>query len=64
MVKRTLEQFLVHTQQALNAIRQKGLLTAYEKAGKDKEVWTKTLTKAAEALESYKGKDENSPEKN
>ena len=60
--KGTPEQFLVHIQQALDAIRQKGLLTAYEKAVKDKEEWTKTLTKATEALENYKGRDENSPE--
>jgi hypothetical protein len=39
------EPFLVQVQQAINAIRQKGLLTAYEKAGKDKEEWTKKLTK-------------------
>ena len=51
----------VHIQQALDAIRQKGLLTAYEKAGKDKEEWTKKLTKATEDLENYKGKDENPP---
>ena len=35
--KGTPEQFLVHVQQALDAIRQKGLLTVYEKVGKDKE---------------------------
>ena len=33
--KGTPEQFLVHVQQALNAIRQKGLQAAYEKAGKE-----------------------------
>ena len=59
--KGTPEQFLVHIQQTLDAIRQKGLLTAYEKAGKDKEEWTKKLTKATEDLENYKGKDENPP---
>ena len=57
----TPEQFLVHVQQALNAIRQKGLQTALEKAIKDKEEWTKMLTKATEALENYKRKDENPP---
>jgi len=35
--KGTPEQFLVHIQQAPNAIRQKGLLMAYEKAIKDQE---------------------------
>ncbi len=57
-------QFLVHIQQTLNAIRQKGLLTAYEKAGKDKEEWTKTLTKATEAFRNYKGRDDNPSKKN
>ena len=56
-------QFLVHVQQALNAIRQKGLQTALEKAVKDKEECTKKLTKASEAFDNYKGKDENLPEK-
>ena len=53
------EKFVVHFQQALDAIRQKGHLTAYEKAGKDKEEWTKKLTKATETWENYKGRDEN-----
>ena len=39
--KGTPEQFLVHVQQALDAIRQKGLQLALEKAKKDKEEWTK-----------------------
>jgi hypothetical protein len=60
--KGTHEQLLVPVQQALGAIRQKGLLTAYEKAGKDKEEWTNKLTKATKDLTNYKGKDENSPE--
>jgi hypothetical protein len=51
--KGTPKQFQVHVQQALDAIRQNGLLTAYEKAGKDKEEWTKKLIKANEALENY-----------
>ena len=46
---------LVHVQQALDLIRQKGLLTAYEKVGKDKEEWTKMLTKATEAWEIILG---------
>ena len=51
----TPEQFLVHVQQALDAIRQKGLLAAYEKAKKDKEVCTKELVKATEALSKFTG---------
>ena len=39
--KGTPEQFLVHVQQALDGIRQKGLQTALEKAVKDKEECTK-----------------------
>ena len=61
--KGTPEQFLVHVQQALDAIRQKGLQAALEKASKDKEECTKKLTKANEALANYKGRDENPPEK-
>ena len=61
--KGTPEQFLVHVQQALDAIRQKGLQTALENAVKDKEECTKKLTKAKTALENYKGKDENPPHK-
>ena len=57
------EQFLVLVQQVLDAIRQKGLQTALEKAIKDKEEWTKKLTKATEALTNYKGRDENSSKK-
>ena len=57
------EQFLVHVQQALDAIRQKGLQKALEKAVKDKEECTKKLTKASEAFENCKGKDENPPKK-
>ena len=53
----------MHVQQALDAIRQKGLQTALEKAVKDKEECTKKLTKASEAFKNYKGKDENPPEK-
>ncbi len=52
----------MHVQQALDAIRQKGLQTALEKAVKDKEEYMKKLTKASEAFENYKGKDENPPE--
>ena len=55
------EQFLVHIQQALDAIRQKGLQTALEKAVKDKEECTKKFTKASEAFDNYKGKNENPP---
>ena len=61
--KGTPEQFLVHVQQALDAIRQKGLQAALEKASKEKEECTKKLTKANEALANYKGRDENPPKK-
>jgi hypothetical protein len=61
--KGTPKQFLVHVQQALDAIRQKGLQSALEKAIKDKEEWTKKLTKATEAFGNYKGRDENPPKK-
>jgi len=43
--KGTAEQFFVHVQQALDAIRQKGLQSALEKATKDQEEWTKQLGK-------------------
>ena len=59
--KGTPEQFLAHIQQALNAIREKGLLTANEKAGKVKEKWTKKLTMATEAWDNYSGRDETPP---
>jgi hypothetical protein len=55
------EQFLVHVQQALDAISQKGLLTSYKKAVKDKEECIKKLTKGTDALEKYSGEDVNPP---
>ena len=58
-LKGTPEQFLVHFQQVLNAIRQKGLQTALEKAIKEKEECTKKLVEAKEALANYKGRDKN-----
>ena len=61
--KGTPEQFLVHVQTALDAIRQKGLQSALEKAVKDKEEWREKLTMATEAYGNYKGRDENPPEK-
>jgi hypothetical protein len=61
--KGTPEQFLVHVQQALDAIRQKVLQSALEKAIQDKEDWTKKLTKATEAFGNYKGRDENPSKK-
>jgi hypothetical protein len=61
--KGTPEQFLVHFQQALDTISQKGLVASYEKAKKDKEEWTKKLDKATEALGWYTGEDENPPKK-
>ena len=57
------KQFLVHVQQALDAIRQKDLQTALEKAIKDKEECTKKLVEANEALANYKGRDETPPPK-
>ncbi len=59
--KGTPKQFLVHVQQALNAIRQKGLQTTLEKVIKDKEECTQKLAEANEALANYKGRDENPP---
>ena len=56
--KGTPEQFLVHVQSALDAIRQKGLQAALDKAHKDKEEWTEKLTTAIEA-----GRNENPPKK-
>ncbi len=61
--KGTPEQFLVHVQLALDAIRQNGLQSALDKAIKDKEEWTEKLTTAIEACENYKGRDENPPKK-
>ncbi len=40
ILKGTPEQFLVHVQQAFDAIREKSLQTTLEKAIKDKEEWT------------------------
>ena len=54
---------MVHVQQALDAIRQKGLEAALEKAVKDKEECTQKLQQATEALANYKGWDENPPKK-
>ena len=61
--KGTPEQFLVHIQSSLDAIRQKGLQSALDKAIKDKEEWTEKLTMAIEAYGNYKGRDENPPKK-
>jgi len=55
------EQFLVNIQKALDVIRQKGLLVAYEKAIKDREECTLKLTKVAEAMVNYTGKYTNHP---
>ena len=49
---------MVHIQQALHAIRQKGLQTTLEKAIKDKEECSQKLLEASEALDNYKGRDE------
>ena len=61
--KGTPEQFLVHVQSALDAIRQKGLQSALDKAIKDKEELTKKLTSAIEDYSNYKGRGENPSEK-
>ncbi len=53
----------MHVQQALDAIRQKGLEAAIEKAVKDKEECTQRLQQAQEAFANYQGMDENPPEK-
>ena len=54
-------QFLVHVQQALDVIRQKGLQSALEKAIKDQEEWRKKLTRATEAFRNSKGRNGNPP---
>ena len=46
--KGTPEQFLVHVQSALDAVRQKGLQSALDKVIKDKEELTEKLTTAIE----------------
>ncbi len=53
----------MHVQQALYAIRQKGLHIALEKAIKDKQECSQKLLEASEALANYKGRDENPPKK-
>ena len=61
--KETPEQFLVHIQQALDTISQKGLEAALEKAVKDKEECTWKLQQATEGLANKKDRDENPPKK-
>ncbi len=61
-LKETPGQFLVHIQQALYAIRQKGLQTALEKVIKDKVEYTKRLVEANEALENYKARTRTPPQ--
>ncbi len=61
--KVTPEQFLVHVQQDLDAIRQKGLQAALEKAGKDKEECSQKLIEASKALANYKGREKNPTKK-
>ena len=60
--KGTPEQFLVHVQLALDAIKQKGLEAAMEKSVKDAEECTQKLQRAQEVFANYKGTDENPPE--
>ena len=52
---------MVHVQQVLNAIRQKGLVTAYKKAYQEQKECTQKLTKANEALANYTGEDAKVP---
>ena len=59
----TPKQLLVHVKQTLDAIRQKGLEAALEKAVKDKEECNQKLQEATEALANYEGRGENPPEK-
>ena len=61
--KGTPKQFLVHVQQALDAIRQKDLEAALEKAVKDKEECTQKLQEATDTFVNYKGQDENPPKR-
>ncbi len=62
LIKRGPKQFLVHIQQALDAIRQKSVQTALEKVIKNKDECTQKLVKANEALANYKGRDETPQE--
>jgi hypothetical protein len=55
----THQQFLVHVQQALNAIRQKDILVPYEKAYKEQEECPIKLSKTNEALVNYKRQGAN-----
>ena len=55
----TPEQILLHVQQALDAIRQKGLQTTLKKVIKDKEECSQKLVKAIENLANYNGWDKN-----
>ena len=61
--KGTPEQFLLHLEQALDAIRQKGLQSALEKAIKNNEECSQKLVEASEALANYKGRDESPPKR-
>mgnify|MGYP006201314701 FL=1 len=49
----TPEQFLMHVQAALDAVRQKGLDGAYDKACKEEEECIKRLQKAQEVYNDY-----------
>jgi hypothetical protein len=57
------EQFLSHVQTALETIRHKGLLAAYEQAHNEDKEAEKNLVKATDAYSSYQGTDENPLEK-
>eukprot|EP00804_Cyclotella_cryptica_P019249 CCRYP_006145-RA/>CCRYP_006145-RA protein AED:0.47 eAED:0.41 QI:0/0/0/0.5/1/1/2/0/578 len=58
----TPEQFLMHVQAALDAVRQKGLDVAFDRVCKDQKVCIKKATKDEEAFKSYSGSDVNPPE--
>jgi hypothetical protein len=55
------EQFLSHVQTAIETIRQKGLLVAYEKVCKEDMKTEQELIKATEAYNNYRGMDKNPP---
>ena len=59
----TPEQFLMHVQAALDAIRQKSIDGAYDKACKREEECIKGLQKAQGVFDDYQGLDENPPKK-
>ena len=59
----SLEQFLSHVQTALETVRQRGLLAAYNTACKEDKEGELKLVKATEAYGNCCGMDENPPKK-